>query len=81
MRQKTSSKLDGVPEGDALHRAALRLQPLVGQRLEVESPNPRGQATGVARRSTAACSSRSRRSARTCCCASRAASSSGAICG
>jgi endonuclease VIII len=37
-----------VPEGDALHRAARRLQPLVGQRLEVESPNPRAQATGVA---------------------------------
>jgi endonuclease-8 len=37
-----------VPEGDSLHRAARRLQPLVGQRLEVESPNPRGLATGVA---------------------------------
>ena len=37
-----------MPEGDALHRAAHRLQPLVGQRLEVESPNPRAQATGVA---------------------------------
>ena len=39
-----------MPEGDALHRAALRLQPLVGQRLEVESPNPRAQATRVAPR-------------------------------
>jgi endonuclease-8 len=39
-----------VPEGDALHRAARRLQPLVGQRLEVESPHPRGRATGVAAR-------------------------------
>jgi len=39
-----------VPEGDSLHRAARRLQPLVGQRLEVESPNPRAQVTGVARR-------------------------------
>ena len=39
-----------VPEGDALHRAARRLSPLVGQRLEVESPNPRAQATGVAPR-------------------------------
>ena len=39
-----------MPEGDSLHRAARRLQPLVGQRLEVESPNPRGQATGVADR-------------------------------
>jgi endonuclease-8 len=39
-----------VPEGDSLHRAARRLQPLVGQRLQVESPNPRAQATGVAPR-------------------------------
>lgn len=39
-----------MPEGDALHRAALRLQPLVGQRLEVEAPNPRAQATQVAPR-------------------------------
>ena len=39
-----------MPEGDALHRAARRLQPLVGQRLEVEAPNPRAQATGVAPR-------------------------------
>ena len=39
-----------MPEGDSLHRAALRLQPLVGQRLEVEAPNLRAQATGVAPR-------------------------------
>ena len=39
-----------MPEGDSIHRAARRLQPLVGQRLEVESPNPRAQATGVADR-------------------------------
>ncbi len=38
-----------MPEGDALHRAARRLQPLVGERIEAESPNPRGEATGVAR--------------------------------
>ena len=38
-----------MPEGDALHRAAARLRPLVGERVEAESPNPRGQATGVAR--------------------------------
>src|SRR5262245_65459655 len=38
-----------VPEGDAIHRAAGRLQPLVGERVEAESPNPRGLATGVAR--------------------------------
>ena len=48
--ENTSSKLGVVPEGDALHRAARRLQPLVGQRLEVESPNPRAQATQVAPR-------------------------------
>ena len=34
----------GVPEGDTLHRAARRLQVLVGERLEVETPNPRAQA-------------------------------------
>ena len=37
-----------MPEGDSLHRAARRLQPLVGQRLAASSPNPRGLATGVA---------------------------------
>ena len=39
-----------MPEGDSLHRAARRLQPLVGQPIEAESPNPRGRATGVAER-------------------------------
>jgi endonuclease-8 len=39
-----------VPEGDALHRAARRLQALVGQRLEIEAPHPRARATGVAPR-------------------------------
>ncbi len=39
-----------MPEGDSLHRAARRLQPLVGQRVEAESPNPRAQATSVAGR-------------------------------
>jgi endonuclease-8 len=39
-----------VPEGDTLHRAARRLQVLVGQRLEVEAPHPRAQATEVAPR-------------------------------
>lgn len=38
-----------MPEGDALHRVAARLQPLVGERLEASSPNPQGEATGVAR--------------------------------
>jgi endonuclease-8 len=33
-----------VPEGDALHRTARRLQVLVGERVEVETPNPRAQA-------------------------------------
>jgi endonuclease-8 len=39
-----------VPEGDTLHRAARRLQVLVGQRIEAESPHPRAQAEGVAER-------------------------------
>lgn len=39
-----------MPEGDALHRAARRLQPLVGETLEVETPHPRAAATGVADR-------------------------------
>jgi endonuclease-8 len=38
-----------MPEGDALRRAAARLQPLVGERIEASSPNPQGEATGVAR--------------------------------
>ncbi len=38
-----------MPEGDALLRAAARLQPLVGERVEASSPNPRGLVTGVAR--------------------------------
>src|SRR5688572_6870800 len=29
-----------MPEGDAIHRVARRLQPLVGQKVEVESPHP-----------------------------------------
>jgi endonuclease VIII len=33
-----------MPEGDALHRAARRLQTLVGERVEVETPNPQGKA-------------------------------------
>ena len=39
-----------MPEGDTLHRAARRLQPLVGQRVEAESPHPRAQAERVAER-------------------------------
>jgi endonuclease VIII len=39
-----------MPEGDALHRAARRLEVLVGERLEVEAPHPRAQARRVAER-------------------------------
>jgi endonuclease-8 len=39
-----------VPEGDALRRAAERLQPLVGERLEVETPHPRAAVKGIAER-------------------------------
>jgi endonuclease VIII len=39
-----------VPEGDTLHRAAIRLQPLVGERLGVETPNPRAAAQRIAER-------------------------------
>lgn len=39
-----------MPEGDSLHRAACRLQPLVGQRLEVEAPHPRAASTRIAER-------------------------------
>ncbi len=39
-----------MPEGDALHRAAQRLQVLVGERLEVETPHPRAQAGRIAER-------------------------------
>jgi endonuclease-8 len=37
-----------MPEGDALHQAARRLQTLVGETVEVETPHPRAAATGVA---------------------------------
>jgi endonuclease VIII len=39
-----------MPEGDALHRAARRLQPLVGERVGVETPNPRAQVGRIAER-------------------------------
>jgi endonuclease VIII len=39
-----------VPEGDTLHRAALRMQVLVGQRLRVETPHPRAAAKRLAER-------------------------------
>src|SRR6266516_1377296 len=39
-----------MPEGDALHRAARLLQPLVGERVEVETPNPRAAVKQIAER-------------------------------
>src|ERR1700750_2064595 len=39
-----------MPEGDSLHRAARRLQVLVGERLEVETPHPRAAVKGLADR-------------------------------
>src|ERR1700712_3219234 len=45
-----SGYVAGVPEGDTLHRAANRLQILVGQRISAESPHPRAQAERVAER-------------------------------
>jgi endonuclease VIII len=39
-----------MPEGDSLHRAARRLQVLVGERVAVESPHPRAAAERVAER-------------------------------
>ena len=44
-----------MPEGDALHRAARRLQPLVGERVEVETPNPRAQVGRIAERLDGRC--------------------------
>src|SRR5207342_25000 len=39
-----------MPEGDSLHRAARRLQVLVGERVAVETPHPRAAASLVAER-------------------------------
>src|SRR5258705_5800937 len=39
-----------MPEGEALHRAARRLQVLVGQQLEVETPHPRAAVKQLAPR-------------------------------
>jgi endonuclease-8 len=39
-----------MPEGDSLRRAAARLQPLVGERVEVETPHPRAAAKRIAER-------------------------------
>jgi endonuclease-8 len=39
-----------MPEGDSLHRAARRLQVLVGECVEVETPHPRAAVKGLAER-------------------------------
>jgi endonuclease-8 len=39
-----------MPEGDSLRRAAAQLQPLVGERVEVETPHPRAAAKRLAER-------------------------------
>jgi endonuclease-8 len=39
-----------MPEGDALRRAAQRLQVLAGQRVEVETPHPRAAGKGLVER-------------------------------
>jgi endonuclease-8 len=39
-----------MPEGDSLHRAAERLQVLVGERMEVETPHPRAAVKRLAER-------------------------------
>ena len=39
-----------MPEGDILHAAAARLQVLVGQRVEVETPHPRAAVKRIAER-------------------------------
>jgi len=39
-----------VPEGDSIRRAARQLQPLVGERVEVETPHPRAAALNLAAR-------------------------------
>jgi len=41
-----------VPEGDSIRRAARQLQPLVGERVEVETPHPRAAALNLGARLT-----------------------------
>jgi endonuclease-8 len=38
-----------MPEGDSIHRIALELQPLVGERVSVETPHPRARLLGLSR--------------------------------
>ena len=42
--------METCPKGDSLHRAARRLQALVGQRIQADAPHPRAQAERVAER-------------------------------
>ena len=44
-----------MPEGDSLHRAAERLQVLVGEPVEVEAPHPRAAVKGLAQRLNGRC--------------------------
>src|SRR5215203_2157763 len=43
-------RFNSMPEGDSLHRAARRLEVLVGEKLAVETPHPRARVTRVAER-------------------------------
>ena len=47
---RTRGSLTRVPEGDSLARAARRLQVLVGERVEVETPHPRAAVKQLAPR-------------------------------
>jgi endonuclease-8 len=49
-RHKSIATLEPVPEGDSLRRAAARLQPLVGERVDVETPHPRAAVKRIAER-------------------------------
>ncbi len=40
--EAAAARVSGMPEGDALRRIALRLAPLVGERLAATAPDPRG---------------------------------------
>ncbi len=50
MHARKTNTLSGVPEGDSLHRAARRLQALVGERVEVETPHPQAAAARLVER-------------------------------
>jgi endonuclease VIII len=50
LHHRRPDTLPGVPEGDSLHRAAMKLQVLTGQRVEVETPHPRAAAKGLVER-------------------------------